>query len=87
MATVAERASSPDAFAVLVKAYTGRGNALIGLKQYEAAVDDFRKVLDTDPNNVLALIGRGKAVFQMGNLGPRLLLLPNAALLRCLGRS
>ena len=65
LAAAAERAASPEAFAVLVKAYTGRGNAFIGLKQYDAAVEDFRKVLDSDPNNVSALIGRGKARLEL----------------------
>ncbi len=65
LATAAERAASPEAFAALVKAQTGRGNALIGLKQFDAAEDDFRKVLDSDPGNVAALIGRGKARLEL----------------------
>jgi len=37
----------------------GAGKALAGLKEYESAIEEFKKVLDNDPANVPALVARG----------------------------
>ncbi|HEX3602085.1 MAG TPA: tetratricopeptide repeat protein [Lacipirellulaceae bacterium] len=65
LVSMAERGTSPDAFQALAKGYIGRGNALIGLRQFDSAIDDFKKVIDSDANNVAALIGRGKARLEL----------------------
>src|SRR5262245_16535925 len=39
-----ERAQSVEAYQALPLAYTGRARALAGLKEYEAAIEDFKKV-------------------------------------------
>ena len=45
--TVFNQTNHPSA---AVLGFTGRGKALAGLKEYDAAIDDFKKVTDSDAN-------------------------------------
>jgi tetratricopeptide (TPR) repeat protein len=42
----------------------GAGKALAGLKEYEAALDEFKKILDNDPNIPPALVARGNVYLE-----------------------
>jgi tetratricopeptide (TPR) repeat protein len=54
------KATTQDVYqAMTLVGYIGRGKALAGLKEYEAAIDDFKHILDADPGSVPALIARG----------------------------
>jgi tetratricopeptide (TPR) repeat protein len=48
----------PGQLALLI-GYTGRGRAMAGLQEYEAADEDFRAALEMNPQFSLALIARG----------------------------
>ena len=50
-----------DKYQMTLRAYTGRGTALAGLKEYEAANDDFQEAFKQDPNYLPALVARGQA--------------------------
>jgi tetratricopeptide (TPR) repeat protein len=52
---------------LLSMAYTGRGQALAGLREFTAAEEDFAKVLTDQPNFMPALIARGKMYLEMGS--------------------
>lgn len=43
----------------------GTGRALMGLKEYDAALDAYKQVLDSDPNNPRVLIARGTLYLEM----------------------
>ena len=49
-----------QAYAALPEAHTNRGRALAGLKEYEAALADFKEILDANENYVPALVARGQ---------------------------
>jgi tetratricopeptide (TPR) repeat protein len=55
----AAKANPQAAQEMALVGYVGRGRALAGLKEYEAALEDFKYIIDNDPNNVAALIARG----------------------------
>lgn len=61
-----ERAQSVEAYAALPLAYTGRAKALVGLKEYEAAIEDFKKVTDINKDYTPALIARGEMYLDIG---------------------
>jgi tetratricopeptide (TPR) repeat protein len=46
--------------------YTGRGRALAGLQEFEAADEDFKKILDTYPDYVPTLVARGLMYLETG---------------------
>lgn len=46
-------------------AYSGRGRALTGLKEYEAALEDFNRVTDENAEFPPALLGRGKLYLEL----------------------
>src|SRR5688572_458504 len=50
--------SEQGAFAVMI-AFTGRGQALVGLNEYEAALEEFKNALDQNRNFTPALVARG----------------------------
>jgi tetratricopeptide (TPR) repeat protein len=53
--------ASPDALAAQVAGLVGRGRALVGLKEFDAALDDYNNIINNfDPANVPALIARGQ---------------------------
>jgi len=45
--------------------YSGRGRALTGLKEYEAALEDFNRVTDENAEFPPALLGRGKLYLEL----------------------
>jgi len=47
--------------------YTGRGQILGAMKEYEAAADDFKQATDINPNYVPALLARGQMYLDIGN--------------------
>ena len=51
---------------LLPLAYTGRARALAGLKEYEAAIEDFKKVTDINKDYVPALVSRGEMYLEIG---------------------
>ena len=79
LATAAEHAASPEAYRALLKAYVGRGKALNGLKEFDAAIEEFKKVLDSDNTNVAALVGRGTALLENNQPDLALIDFQNAA--------
>ncbi|MCI0335838.1 MAG: tetratricopeptide repeat protein [Planctomycetes bacterium] len=46
--------------------YTGRGQALVGMKEYDAALEEFKLVADLDENFVPALLARGRMLLDIG---------------------
>jgi tetratricopeptide (TPR) repeat protein len=46
---------------------TGRGQALAGMKEYEAALEEFNKVLETNPDFVPTLLARGRMFLDLEN--------------------
>jgi tetratricopeptide (TPR) repeat protein len=54
-----------SAFAILI-GYTGRGQALAGLEEYEAALQEFKLALDIEPNFTPTLIARGTMYLDLG---------------------
>ena len=52
-------------FAVLI-GYTGRGQALAGLEEYEAALQEFKGALDQNRDFTPALISRGNMYLELG---------------------
>jgi tetratricopeptide (TPR) repeat protein len=49
-----------------VKSYIGRGQVKKRLKDYTGAIADFRRALELDPDNVIALYSRGTSLCQVG---------------------
>jgi tetratricopeptide (TPR) repeat protein len=59
------------AVAVLM-GYTGRGQALAGMQEYDAAIEEFKLATDQSPNFVPALIARGQMFLEAGAPGDAL---------------
>jgi tetratricopeptide (TPR) repeat protein len=59
------------AVAVLM-GYTGRGQALAGMEEYDAAIEEFKLATDQSPNFVPALIARGQMFLEAGAAGEAL---------------
>ena len=55
----AAKAEPQAAQEMAMVAYVGRGRALAGLKEYEAALEEFKRITDNDQNHVPALVARG----------------------------
>ncbi len=53
----------------LAKAYTDRGDALTGVRQYRAALGDYRRALRNDPNNEQAQQMSGTIVSILKSMG------------------
>jgi tetratricopeptide (TPR) repeat protein len=53
------------AFAVMI-ALTGRGQALVGLQEYEAALEEFKNSLDLNRAFIPALVARGNLYLELG---------------------
>ncbi|HEX8137822.1 MAG TPA: tetratricopeptide repeat protein [Pyrinomonadaceae bacterium] len=53
----------------LAKAYTDRGDALTGVRQYRAALGDYRRALRNDPNNEQAKQMSGTIVSILQSMG------------------
>lgn len=47
--------------------YNNRGNAYLGLKQYERAIQDYDKAIQLNPNYVNAIYWRGKCDEALGD--------------------
>jgi tetratricopeptide (TPR) repeat protein len=67
LARAGEQAISQEAFQVRLIGYTGRGQALAGMKEYEAALEDFKLATDLQENFVPALVARGTMYLDIGN--------------------
>jgi tetratricopeptide (TPR) repeat protein len=67
LARAGESAISQEAFQVRLIGYTGRGQALAGMKEYEAALEDFKLATDLQENFVPALIARGSMYLDIQN--------------------
>jgi tetratricopeptide (TPR) repeat protein len=67
LARAAEQQISQEAFVLRVIALTGRGRALAGMKEYEAALEDFRVATDLQENYVPALLARGQMYLEIEN--------------------
>ena len=61
--TATEAAQAPQ---FLRLAITGRGRALAGLEEYDAALGAFKEVTDSDPNFLPTLVARGQLFLQLG---------------------
>jgi tetratricopeptide (TPR) repeat protein len=59
------------AVAVLM-GYTGRGQALGGMQEYDAAIEEFKLATDQSPNFTPALIARGQMFLEAGAAGEAL---------------
>jgi cytochrome c-type biogenesis protein CcmH/NrfG len=53
----------------LAKAYTDRGDALTGVRQYRAALGDYRRALRNDPNNEQAQQMAGTIISILKSMG------------------
>jgi tetratricopeptide (TPR) repeat protein len=53
----------------LAKAYTDRGDALTGVRQYRAALGDYRRALRNDPNNEQAQQMSGTIISILKSMG------------------
>ena len=53
------------AFAIMI-AFTGRGQALAGMQEYEAALEEFKNALDQNRGFTPALIARGNLYLEVG---------------------
>jgi tetratricopeptide (TPR) repeat protein len=67
LARAGESAISQEAFAVRLIGYTGRARAYVGMKEYEAALEDFKLATDMQENYTPALIARGKMFLEIAN--------------------
>jgi tetratricopeptide (TPR) repeat protein len=56
----------------VLMAYTGRGQALAGMQEYEAAIEEFKLATDQSPNFTPALIARGQMFLEAGAVGDAL---------------
>jgi tetratricopeptide (TPR) repeat protein len=60
-----QASTDPVAYQFLPFAQTGRGRALAGLNDNEGALDDYKKVLDENPDFVDALVSRGELYLKL----------------------
>jgi len=66
LARAGEQQVSQEAFQLRLIGYSGRAQALVGLKEYDAAVEDFKLALDLNENFLIALLARGKMYLDLG---------------------
>lgn len=67
LAKAGERGIDQQSFQVRLVGYTGRGQALVGMKEYDAAIEEFKLALDLDENFVPALLARGAMYLEVEN--------------------
>ncbi len=66
LAKAGERDVSQQAFQLRLIGYAGRGAALAGMKEYEAAIEEFKLALDLDENFIPVLLSRGQMYLDLG---------------------
>jgi tetratricopeptide (TPR) repeat protein len=67
LARAGEQVISQEGFQLRLIGYTGRAQALAGMKEYEAALEDFKQATDLDQNFLPALLARGQMYLDINN--------------------
>jgi tetratricopeptide (TPR) repeat protein len=67
LARAGEQSISQEGFQLRLFGYTGRGQALAGMKEYEAALEDFKLATDLQENFLPALVARGNMFLEIEN--------------------
>jgi tetratricopeptide (TPR) repeat protein len=67
LARAGEQQISQEAFQIRIIGYTGRAQASAGMKEYDAALEDFKLATDLQENFTPALIARGTMFLDIGN--------------------
>jgi tetratricopeptide (TPR) repeat protein len=67
LAKAGERGVDQQSFQLRLVGFTGRGEALAGMKEYDAAIEEFKEALMLEENFVPALLARGKMYLTIGN--------------------
>jgi tetratricopeptide (TPR) repeat protein len=62
-----ERGVDQQSFLQRLAGYTGRGQALASMKEYDAAIEEFKLALDLEENFIPALLARGQMYLDIGN--------------------
>jgi tetratricopeptide (TPR) repeat protein len=67
LARAGEQVISQEGFQLRLIGYTGRAQALAGMKEYEAALEDFKQATDLQADFPPALLARGQMYLDMEN--------------------